>query len=151
MAVRRRDGYRRAMAEAGLPVPQGYEQAGDYLLQGGRDGCRALLARPDRPTAIFCANDESAFGVIHELRRSGLDVPRDVSVVGFDDIYLSQAIYPPLTTVSQPRAEIGRMAMTVLLDLIAGGEPPKTPVMMPTTLMLRESTAPAKQFEQVRG
>jgi LacI family repressor for deo operon, udp, cdd, tsx, nupC, and nupG len=53
--------------------------------------------------------------------------------------------------VSQPRAEIGRMAMTVLLDLIAGGEPPKTPVMMPTTLMLRESTAPAKQFEQVRG
>lgn len=151
MAILRRDGFRAAMAEAGLAIPAGYEQAGDYLLQGGRDGCRALLALPDRPTAIFCANDEMAFGAIHELRRSGLDVPRDVSVVGFDDIYLSQAIYPPLTTVSQPRAEIGRMAMTVLLGIMAGGDPPREPVTMPTTLMLRESTAPAREFEPLRG
>jgi LacI family repressor for deo operon, udp, cdd, tsx, nupC, and nupG len=151
MATRRRDGFRAAMAEAGLAIPAGYEQTGDYLLQGGRDRCRALLSRPDRPTAIFCANDEMAFGAIHELRRSGLDVPRDVSVVGFDDIYLSQAIYPPLTTVSQPRAGIGRMAMTVLLDIMAGGAPPDSPVMMPTTLVVRESTAPANEFEPLRG
>ena len=151
MAIRRRDGFRAAMAEAGLPVRQGYEQAGDYLLQGGRDCCRALMALADAPTAIFCANDEMAFGAIHELRRSGRDVPRDVSVVGFDDIYLSQAIYPPLTTVSQPRAEIGRVAMGVLLDIMAGRPAPQGPVMMPTTLMLRESTAPARQFEPLRG
>jgi LacI family repressor for deo operon, udp, cdd, tsx, nupC, and nupG len=151
MAIRRRDGYRAAMAEAGIAVPEGYEETGDYLLQGGRDGCRALMARADAPTAIFCANDEMAFGAIHELRRSGRDVPRDVSVVGFDDIYLSQAIYPPLTTVSQPRAEIGRRAMDVLLGIMAGGKPPESPLMMPTTLMLRESTAPAREFEPLRG
>ena len=147
----RRHGWRAAMAEAGLPVPDGYEQRGDYLLRTAQSLCATLCDLPEPPTAIFCANDEMAFGAIHELRRSGLDVPRDVSVVGFDDIYLSQAIYPPLTTVSQPRAGIGRMAMTVLLDIMAGGKPPDGPVMMPTTLMLRESTAPAKQPEPLRG
>ncbi|MDS1136223.1 LacI family DNA-binding transcriptional regulator [Nitratireductor indicus] len=151
MAEARRKGYEQAMRKAGLEIPPGYEQQGDYLLQGGRDGCRALLSLVDRPSAIFCANDEMAFGAIHELRRSGLDVPRDVSVVGFDDIYLSQAMFPPLTTVSQPRADIGRKAMTVLLDIIAGGKPADMRVMMPTTLMLRESTAPQQEIETPRG
>ena len=143
MAQRRRDGYRAAMDAAGLPVLPGYEQAGDYLLQGGRDGCRALFSLDPAPTAIFCANDEMAFGAIHELHRRGLAVPRDVSVVGFDDIYLSEAIYPPLTTVSQPRAEIGRLAMSVLTGIMAGKKGPAEPVIAPTRLVVRESTAPA--------
>jgi LacI family transcriptional regulator, repressor for deo operon, udp, cdd, tsx, nupC, and nupG len=146
MATDRRQGYRAAMAQAGLPIATGYERLGDYLVPSGRAQCAALLDLPEPPTAIFCANDEMAFGALHELRARGIDVPGKVSVVGFDDIYLSQAIFPPLTTVSQPRAEIGRTAMTVLLDIMAGAPAPKTPVIMPTTLELRGSAGPCRQI-----
>jgi LacI family repressor for deo operon, udp, cdd, tsx, nupC, and nupG len=141
MARLRRDGYRAAMAQSGLVIAPGYEQRGDYLLASGMAGCRALLELSEPPTAIFCANDEMAFGVIHEVRRAGLHVPGDVSVVGFDDIYLSQAIYPPLTTVSQPRREIGRTAMVELLGIMAGGEASPHPTILPTSLIERASVA----------
>lgn len=140
MSTLRRDGWRAAMDEAGLPVPPSYEQHGDYLLHTGQLLCGALLDLPEPPTAIFCANDESAFGAVHELHRRGLDVPGDVSVVGFDDIYLSEAIFPPLTTVSQPRAEIGREAMSLLLDVIAGADTAPDPVVLPTELRIRGTT-----------
>lgn len=145
MSLRRRDGYREAMAEAGLAIPAGYEPRGDYLLRTGQDACRGLFALPEPPTAIFVANDEMAFGAIHELRRLGRDVPGDVSVVGFDDLYLSEAFHPPLTTVNQPRADIGREAMTMLLGMLSGESVPQTPLMMPTRLCVRGSTAPARQ------
>ncbi|TKT69320.1 LacI family DNA-binding transcriptional regulator [Aquamicrobium sp. LC103] len=144
MSVRRLEGYRGAMAKAGLSIPEGYEQRGDYLLRTGQELCRRLFELPQPPTAIFVANDEMAFGVIHELRRLGRDVPGDVSVVGFDDLYLSEAFYPPLTTISQPRAEIGREAMTALLDMLSGGDGPAEPLILPTTLKLRGTTAPPK-------
>lgn len=140
MATLRRDGWHAAMAEAGLPVPEAYQQRGDYLLHTGQTLCGVLLDLPEPPTAIFCANDESAFGAVHELHRRGLDVPGDVSVVGFDDIYLSEAIFPPLTTVSQPRAEIGREAMSLLLEVIAGAELAPEPIVMPTELRIRGTT-----------
>lgn len=142
MATLRRDGYRRAMSEAGLPILEEYEQRGDYLLQSGQELCRRLFALPRPPTAIFVANDEMAFGAIHELRRLGCDVPGEVSVVGFDDLYLSAAFFPALTTVSQPRAEIGRQAMTMLLAMLAGAPVPAEPVVMPVTLQVRGTTAP---------
>jgi len=145
MAVHRLDGYRRAMTKAGLAIPCGYEPRGDYLLHTGQMLCRALFERADPPTAIFCANDEMAFGAINELRRMGRDVPHDVSVVGFDDLFLSEAFYPPLTTVSQPRAEIGREAMNLLLDLLSGGEVPAEPVQLATQLIVRGTTAPPRQ------
>lgn len=140
MAVSRRDGYRRAMKAAGLDIPPGYEAIGDYLLHCGEALCRGLFELPEPPTAIFVANDEMAFGVIHELRRMGLDVPGDVSVVGFDDLFLSQAFHPPLTTVSQPRAAIGRQAMEQLLRVLSG-EGADAMTEMPTELKLRGSTA----------
>lgn len=143
MSIHRRDGYRKALAAAGLPIPDGYEPVGDYLLHTGQRLCQALFELPEPPTAIFVANDEMAFGVIHQLRKLGLDVPGDVSVVGFDDLFLSEAFYPPLTTVSQPRTEIGRAAMTMLLDMLSGGLTPRQPVTMPTTLKIRGTTAPA--------
>ncbi|TYR32903.1 LacI family transcriptional regulator [Mesorhizobium microcysteis] len=142
MSLRRRDGYRRAMEDAGLPVPEGYEPVGDYLLHTGERLCRQLFELPEPPTAIFVANDEMAFGAINELRRMGLDVPRDVSVVGFDDLFLSQAFHPPLTTVSQPRAAIGQKAMELLLHVFSGEPGVPETVEMPTELKLRGSTAP---------
>lgn len=145
MSVRRRDGYRVAMAEAGLDVPAGYEPVGDYLLRSGEALCRQLFALPTPPTAIFVANDEMAYGAIHELRRLGRDVPGDVSVVGFDDLYLSEAFYPPLTTVSQPRTEIGQQAMKLLLRTFAGEARAGETMELTTTLRIRGSTARPKE------
>lgn len=141
LSARRREGYRAAMAAAGLDIPEGYEQRGDFLLHSGRRACHALFELADPPTAVFTANDEMAFGAIHELRSMGRDVPNDVSIVGFDDVYLSQAFYPPLTTVSQPRTRIGRSAMTILLRMLSGGTGPREPLVLPTTLEVRGTTA----------
>jgi len=141
MSVRRREGYRLAMAEAGLPVLAGFEPVGNYTLESGKAACRSLFASPEPPTAVFAANDEMAFGLINELRVMGCLVPDDVSVVGFDDLFLAHAFYPPLTTVSQPRDAIGRQAMALLLEILAGGEPSNKLVEMPTVLKVRGSTA----------
>ncbi|MET0576982.1 MAG: LacI family DNA-binding transcriptional regulator [Mesorhizobium sp.] len=145
MSVRRRDGYRIAMREAGLDIPAGYEPVGDYLLRSGEALCQRLFELTSPPTAIFVANDEMAYGAIHELRRLGLDVPGDVSVVGFDDLYLSEAFYPPLTTVSQPRAEIGQQAMKLLLRTFAGEGQAGETMELATTLRIRGSTARPKE------
>ncbi|HEV7322235.1 MAG TPA: LacI family DNA-binding transcriptional regulator [Ensifer sp.] len=146
MASHRREGYRLAMRQAGLPVPEGFEVRGDYLLESGEACAAALFDLPQPPTAIFVANDEMAYGAIHTLRRLGRDVPGDVSVVGFDDLYLSKAFYPPLTTVSQPRAEIGRTAMSLLLRILSGDDAAAAPaVVLPTTLNIRGSTAPPRR------
>ncbi|WP_048648213.1 LacI family DNA-binding transcriptional regulator [Nitratireductor soli] len=144
MSADRREGYRQAMRAAGLCVPEGYEPHGNYLLHSGAAACKALFALAEPPTAIFVANDEMAFGAIHQLRNMGRDVPGDVSVVGFDDLYLSEAFYPPLTTVHQPRIDIGRQAMTILLKILSGGQAPEAPVVLPATLRVRGTTAPPK-------
>lgn len=141
LSARRREGYRAAMAAAGLDIPEGYEPRGDFLLHSGRRACRALFELAHPPTAVFAANDEMAFGAIHELRSMGCDVPSDVSIVGFDDVYLSEAFYPPLTTVSQPRTRIGRSAMAILLRMLAGETGPREPLVLPTTLEIRGTTA----------
>lgn len=146
MALHRRDGYRAAMKAAGLAIPEGYEVRGDYLLESGEACASDLFALPEPPTAIFAANDEMAYGAIHALRRLGRDVPGDVSVVGFDDLYLSKAFYPPLTTVSQPRADIGRTAMSQLLNVLSDGDvAPEPAIVLPTTLNIRGSTAPPRK------
>ncbi len=146
MALNRRDGYRAAMKAAGLEIPEGYEVRGDYLLESGEARVADLFALSEPPTAIFAANDEMAYGAIHALRRLGRDVPGDVSVVGFDDLYLSKAFYPPLTTVSQPRAEIGRTAMSQLLNILSEGYVAAEPaIVLPTTLNIRGSTAPPRK------
>jgi len=119
---------------------------GDYLLESGEACATALFDLAEPPSAIFVANDEMAYGAIHALRRLGLDVPGDVSVVGFDDLYLSKAFYPPLTTVSQPRADIGRTAMSLLLNILSGDDDASAPaVVLPTALNIRGSTAPPKK------
>ncbi|SLN75859.1 LacI family DNA-binding transcriptional regulator [Oceanibacterium hippocampi] len=152
MSVLRHRGYREAMVEAELEIPAGYEQRGDYQLESGQRACRALFELPEPPSAIFVANDEMAFGAIHELRRLGLDVPADVSIVGFDDLYLSKAFFPPLTTVCQPRQEIGRAAMGILLRMLGGGGRPTAPMVIPTSLRIRGSTAPYRpQLRSSRG
>ena len=128
------------MAAAGLSVADEHEAVGDYSIQSGRRCCRRIFQSDRPPTALFCSNDEMAFGAIGELRDMGLRVPEDVSVVGFDDIVTSDSFSPPLTTVSQPSASIGRTAMTMLLDILAGRLQEPGIKQIPTELIIRGST-----------
>lgn len=137
----RRDGYARALAEAGLPADPALVLPGDFGLDSGRAAFARFAALDPRPTAIFCANDESAMGFIAAARAAGVQVPQEVSVVGFDDIHFAQGFIPALTTIRQPRAAMGAAAMRLLLGLLANEAP--APVRLPWELVVRDSTAPA--------
>jgi LacI family repressor for deo operon, udp, cdd, tsx, nupC, and nupG len=137
----RLEGFRLAMEKAGLPVPASYEAVGDYSIQSGRQCCRRIFESGEQPTALFVGNDEMAFGAIGELRDMGLRVPEDVSVIGFDDLFISDSFSPPLTTISQPRMEIGQKAMTMLLDIMGSRLDAPEITQMPTKLIVRGSTA----------
>jgi LacI family repressor for deo operon, udp, cdd, tsx, nupC, and nupG len=141
MSVRRRRGYRLAMQRAGVEIPDGYECQGGFDLQSGERCTRALLELAHPPTAIFAANDEMAFGAIRHAHMRGLSVPQDLSVIGFDNIAFSEAFLPSLTTISQPRLDIGERAMSVLLDVMNGKPTSAEPTILPTRLLIRETTA----------
>ncbi|MBW3097555.1 LacI family DNA-binding transcriptional regulator [Pseudohoeflea coraliihabitans] len=144
MSTRRLAGYRRAMQAAGLDMPAELVRTGDFSLKSGELQGQLLFEQSEPPTAIFAANDEMAFGAIQAMAARGLTVPEDVSVVGFDDLSLSKAFQPPLTTVSQPRIEIGRTAMLRLLDLIEQGETSQAVTVLGTELIIRGTTAPPR-------
>ncbi len=141
----RETGYRRALMDAGIDFQPALVEHGDFTEAGAEAPARRLLALADRPTAIFAANDRSAFMVVHTAGELGLRVPDDLSVVGFDDIPEAARATPPLTTVDQSLHALGRAATTMLLELI-DGDGPETgdPVhlTLPTKLVLRRSTAP---------
>ncbi|SIQ59910.1 transcriptional regulator, LacI family [Paracoccus thiocyanatus] len=119
------------------------EFPGDFTMQSGQRAAQAWLAlpRPDRPTGIFAFSDEMACAFMSGLHRAGLAVPRDASIVGFDDIELVSHLSPALTTIRQPKREIGRKAARIILDRIAGREIAPVTLLAPR-LMERETTAP---------
>jgi DNA-binding LacI/PurR family transcriptional regulator len=140
----RLDGYRSALAAAGVPVDP---QLIAYAEPGRDEGCaaaRTLLALPQRPTAIFAANDLQALGVYQAAREAGLRIPEDLSVVGFDDLPVVAWVDPPLTTVHQPLAEMAAAATELALALGRGEPAPRTGLELATTLTVRSSTAPPK-------
>jgi LacI family repressor for deo operon, udp, cdd, tsx, nupC, and nupG len=129
----------RAHAAEGLLIVR----HGDFTIESGAALAEGLLSRTDRPTAVFCFNDEMAIGVIAVARRRGLRVPADLSIVGFDDIRFARHIDPPLTTIAQPMREIGEGTVRLLLAILCGDEIKPVSVTLPHTLTLRASTAPA--------
>lgn len=133
-----------ALAARGLPFPEDYLYPGDFSLDSGRTAARIWLDQPaaTRPTAVFFASDAMACGFIGEVQRHGLRVPGDLSVVGFDDIELVAHISPPLTTIRQPRTEIGRAAAERMLACLKG-ETREADTVLPVELILRASTGPA--------
>jgi DNA-binding LacI/PurR family transcriptional regulator len=137
----RERGYRVTMREAGLRVRPGYVRHGPHVRNIARRRTEELLARRDRPTAIFAASDTQALGVLEGVRAAGLRVPEDMSVVGFDDIEVSG--YAGLTTVRQPLYESGRAAATLLLDALENNGP-VAPVThhLDLELIVRSTTAP---------
>lgn len=142
--VARLAGVRESMAELSLPLDDSAIYPGDFSLDSGKAAAKLWLAQPSetRPTALFSASDAMACGLIAEVQRHGISVPRDLSVVGFDDIELTAHISPPLTTVYQPRAEIGREAAQRMLRLLAGGSEGQGDSVLDVRLIVRGSTAP---------
>jgi LacI family transcriptional regulator, galactose operon repressor len=137
----REQGFRRAMAAAGVPVDEGLIRVGGYDAHVSAEAARALLDRPDRPTAVFASNDVSAIATISVARELGLRVPRDLSVVGFDNIPESALCTPRLTTVNQPIQTMGERAMAMLIRLIRKEELASTHMYLATDLVVRDSTA----------
>ena len=114
---------------------------GDFSITSGMSAAEELWAEPTPPTAVFCFNDEMAMGVIETVRRLGVQVPRDLSVVGFDDIRFARHVDPPLTTIAQPMREIGEGTVQLLLDILGHPSAAPTSVVLPHTLVVRDSTA----------
>jgi DNA-binding LacI/PurR family transcriptional regulator len=136
----RRAGYEAAMREAGL-AGRIRVFPGDVTERGGRGAAAAALADDPRVTAMFAANDLAAVGAYDAIEDSGRSVPRDISLVGYDNTFLAQTHRLSLTTVNQPRREIGELAMRTLLSRIAGGHPQPLQV-LPPELIIRRSTMP---------
>ncbi|KPL92556.1 DNA-binding transcriptional regulator CytR [Vibrio splendidus] len=140
----RQQGYQQALRRAGVSMNPAYSTVGDFTFEAGAQAIRQLLALPEQPTAIFCHNDAMAIGAIQEAKKLGLRVPQDLSIVGFDDIQFAQYCDPPLTTISQPRYEIGRQAMLMMLDLLKGNDVQAGSRLLEAKLVVRGSTAPPR-------
>ena len=135
-------GFRLGHDEAGLRLDQELVRTGNFYLEAGYTHGLALLDRADRPTAIFAGSDMQAMGVLRAARRLGIDVPGQLSLIGYDNLPLAAWTDPALTTVNQPLRGMAGTATRMLLDLASGIEPALTRVDLVTELVVRESTAP---------
>lgn len=134
-------GYEDALRAAGIASDPTLLCRGNFTLQAGYDAAGQLLDRPDRPTAIFCENDEMAIGAIKRIRETGLRVPQDISVAGFDDIPFAAFCDPPLTTIAQPAEAFGRHAVEMLVAQFERQPLEATHLVLPHQLVVRGSTA----------
>lgn len=136
------DGYRAAHSEAGVPLMEDPIRWGNFTVVGGYEHGRELLSRPDRPTAIFAGSDMQALGVLRAAREQGIDVPGQLSVVGYDDLPLAAWVDPPLTTVNQPLLEMADAAASMLLGIARGTDPKPRSIELAIELVVRGSTGP---------
>jgi len=141
-ATARIEGARGALQDAGLDLPAARLVERKYTLADARDGFRELMSRSPRPTAVLCGNDVLAFGALLEAQKTGLAVPADLSIVGFDDLELARHVQPALTTVRVPAEEMWRLAADRLTTALAGESVPRE-TEIEVTLVVRESTGPA--------
>lgn len=144
-AVERHQGYREALDLAGLPYQEDLMLLGNHREVDGRVAAHALLSRPPktRPTALFVGNNEMTVGAVLAARELGLRIPQDLSIVGFDDSRWARTLSPTLTVVAQPEYELGFLGCQTLLSSL-GRKPGASPanIRLPTTFLVRESTAP---------
>ncbi|KGM17712.1 LacI family DNA-binding transcriptional regulator [Actinotalea fermentans] len=135
-------GYRAALQSAGIPLDDSIETNGDFSVEFGRSAAPPLLGLENRPTALVAANDEIAIGVIEAARSLGLRIPEDLSVTGYDGIPQASWTTPRLTTVFQPLADMGRMAVRMIVESARGNPPESRHIQLVTRLLVNESTAP---------
>ncbi len=146
-SARRLDGYRAALEESGIAVDEDLIAHGLFTYRSGLDAAERLLDLAEPPTAIFASNDDMAAATVAVAHRRGLDVPGDLTVCGFDDTTLSTAIWPELTTIHQPIADMARAAVALLVGTIRrqrGGDAPRHQV-LDYTLIRRQSDAPPRR------
>jgi LacI family transcriptional regulator len=140
-------GYRKALEQAGLPYAEELIMRGDYHPQSGMDIMHSILQMSPRPTAIFALNDLMALGALRAAAEAGCSIPNDLAIVGYDDLELARFTNPPLTTIAQPKKEIGARAVNLLVDRIARKGGPPSRVVLPPELIVRRSTQPASNAE----
>ncbi|MDI6834470.1 LacI family DNA-binding transcriptional regulator [Ciceribacter thiooxidans] len=144
--ARRREGYDFALNAARIPADKRIIVEGDGTTESGRLGLEQLFMRDTLPTAFMCVNDATAVGVMNGLAARGYDLPRDFSVIGFDDVPQATYLNPALTTIRQPRTAIGRQAMALLLETLATPlSEPKEILIMPDLVVRGSVTAPARR------
>lgn len=141
----RLEGYMLALKEADIEPDSALQLEGEYVVESGMDCARQLLLLPQRPTAIFCFNDDMAIGVMKLLQKQGFVVPDDISVMGFDDINYAQFVSPSLTTVHQPLQEIGSTCIDLLLKQLKGQNVEPGRRYLPFELKVRSSTGKAPE------
>lgn len=134
-------GFRQAMEDAGLTLEERWIRESAYHVADGKQTAAALLAEPDAPTAVFACNDLLAIGVIQAARERGMAIPRDLSVVGFDNTILATIIDPPLTTIAQPIQEMGKQVVDLVARNIDGQSASKQRFVLLPELIVRGSTA----------
>lgn len=137
----RERGYRAALGNAGIAIDPGLILDGDGTTESGRQAAEHMFVRDVLPSAFLCVNDATALGVIIALNARGYDLPRQFSVMGFDDISFASFVTPSLTTMKQPRSKIGEAAMDLLLAVVEGREPQQRQVLLRSELILRNSVA----------
>jgi LacI family transcriptional regulator len=137
----RLDGYYQTLNNAGLEKSTELVVPGDFSEPSGYEAMHRLMALDNPPTAVFASNDEMALGAMRAAWELGLRIPEDVSLVGFDDVQMAKFAAPPLTTVRQPMAEMGRRAVEMLLLQMKGDDLPQSRIVLPTELIVRKSTS----------
>jgi len=137
-------GYRQALTEAGIRVDEDLIVSGDFQHESGYRACRQLLELPEPPTALFVCNDLMAVGALCAVHEVGLNVPADVSVIGFDDIPLASYTVPRLTTIAQPARDLGRVAVDLMVQRLSDRESPARHERLPVTLLERDSCGPMR-------
>lgn len=138
-AQNRKDGFERAMKHYQITVPPAYRMPGLYDLESGHKAMQQFLSLDDRPTAVFCCNDEMALGAMKAVSEAGMRVPKDISVVGFDDTVFAAYVTPALTTVRRPIEQISREGALRLLGNIENKQHETEQLLLKTELIVRES------------
>ncbi len=147
----RLNSFVRAMQGLGLAVEKDFMRVGNYRITGGEAAMAELLDLKDRPTAIIAANDLTAIGALRVIHKRGLSVPEDISIVGFDDIELSDIVYPPLTTLHLPRHELAKKFIGALEAFDPDPHVAGRQYKVETTLVVRSSTGPAKKRRRAKA
>ena len=145
-AKERLEGFEMALSEAGISLPRSLVADGQYTFESGVSACESLLDLSPRPNAIFASNDEMAAGVLYAARLRGIEVPDQLSIIGFDDTPITSRVWPPLTTVRWPIVAMGRAAALKLIGTAIGeGADVSEPSTFSSTLIRRASVAPPAQ------
>jgi LacI family transcriptional regulator len=139
MAEKRWAGYQKAMQDAGLIINPAWLEDGHFECEGGQQAFEKILSRGTLPSALFVCNDMMALGVINSASKNGISIPGDLSIIGYDDIKIARFFTPSLTTIHQPKFNLGRKAFDTLLDKIKSKRENDLEIKLEPTLIERDS------------